>query len=272
MIRMMIGAADLDMGLSLDGFDPNIGNMTKHTPLRLASYNIRAGLGMDLRRDPLRILSAVAAFKADIVALQEADFRTGARPSALPRDLIKDHTGLVPVPVSENGVSLGWHGIALLARPDLIATNIQRYPLPGLEPRGAVAAEIGPLRVVGVHLGLLRHSRRLQLDHIRDALDELPERPTVILGDFNEWSHRVGLGRLARRYTILTPGRTFPSIMPIGSLDRIAHCNRLSVRMCDIPLKAKDGHPSDHLPILAEVNLLGDEPATTTSESPAISG
>ncbi|MEL6959123.1 MAG: endonuclease/exonuclease/phosphatase family protein [Pseudomonadota bacterium] len=222
-------------------------------PLRLASYNIRAGLGTDLRRDPLRVLSAIAAFKADIVALQEADFRLGNRPAALPPDLIEPHTGLRPLPVAENTESLGWHGIALLARPDLKAQNIHRYPLPGLEPRGAIAVDLPQLRVVGVHLGLLRRSRRAQLDHIRDALDDLPERPTVILGDFNEWSTKKGLGRLARRYTILTPGRTFPSSLPLGALDRIAHCDRLSVRPLDIPRKARGSHPSDHLPILAEV-------------------
>jgi hypothetical protein len=54
--------------------------------LRLASWNIRAGLGTDLRRDPGRVLDGIAALGADVVVLQEADFRMGARPSALPRD------------------------------------------------------------------------------------------------------------------------------------------------------------------------------------------
>jgi endonuclease/exonuclease/phosphatase family metal-dependent hydrolase len=228
--------------------------MASFSPLRLASYNIRAGLGTDLRRDPLRVLAAIAALNADVVVLQEADFRLGARPSALPRDLIEAHTSLLPLAVADNEVSLGWHGIAVLARPDLIAERIYRYPLPGLEPRGAVAVDLPDVRVVGVHLGLLRHSRRLQLDSIREALDALPPRPTVILGDFNEWSRKVGLGRLARRYTIVSPGRTFPSTFPLGALDRVAHCERLNVRMLAASGKAEGSHPSDHLPILAEVH------------------
>lgn len=223
-------------------------------PLRLASYNIRAGLGTDLRRDPLRVLNAIRALNADVVALQEADHRLGERPPALPPDLIETHTGLVPLPVSENGVSLGWHGIALLAKPDLSAEAIHRYDLPGLEPRGTVAADIAGLRLVGVHLGLLRRSRRAQLDHIRDALDALPPRPTIIMGDFNEWSRKVGLGRLARHYQVLTPGRTYPATMPVGALDRVAHCDRLQVKMLDLPRAARWPQPSDHLPILAEVS------------------
>ncbi|MDF1873079.1 endonuclease/exonuclease/phosphatase family protein [Vannielia sp.] len=229
--------------------------MSDFAPLRLASYNIRAALGSDLRRDPLRVLTAIAALKADVVVLQEADFRLGQRPSALPRDLIESKTGLIPLPVAENDVSLGWHGIAMLARPDLHAETIRRYPLPGLEPRGAVVAELHNLRLVGVHLGLLRRSRRAQLDHIRDELEALSPRPTVIAGDFNEWSRRVGLGRLARHYTILTPGRTFPAQMPIGSLDRLAHCDSVRAQMLPAPPRARGPHPSDHLPILAELHL-----------------
>ena len=227
--------------------------MTDFAALRLGSYNIRAGLGTDLRRDPLRVLSAISALSADVVVLQEADHRLGDRPSALPADMIEPHTGLRPLPVAENGISLGWHGIAVLARPDLTASAIHRYPLPGLEPRGAVAVDLPGIRVVGVHLGLLRRSRRLQLDSIRVALDELPLRPTVILGDFNEWSRKVGLGRLAQRYTILTPGRTYPARLPLGALDRVAHCDDLEVRMLPPPRKTKGSQPSDHLPILAEV-------------------
>jgi endonuclease/exonuclease/phosphatase family metal-dependent hydrolase len=228
---------------------------TDTAPLRLASYNIRAGLGMDLRRDPLRGLSAIASFNADIVALQEADFWVGQRPTALPRGAIAYHTGLVPLPVADNNDSLGWHGIAILAKPSIRAQAIHRYPLPGLEPRGAVAVDLPNLRVMGVHLGLLRQSRRTQLYHIRNALGDLPPLPTVILGDFNEWSQRVGLGRLARQYTTLTPGRTFPASLPIAALDRIAHCDRLAVRPLPVPRKTKGRHASDHLPILAEVQF-----------------
>lgn len=227
--------------------------MTGTEPLRLGSYNIRAGLGSDLRRDPLRVLSAIAALKADIVALQEADHRMGRRPAALPLDAIEAQTGLRPWPVAESAASLGWHGIALLARPGLDARAIHHVPLPGLEPRGAIAADLPGLRVVGVHLGLLRRNRRQQLDHLREALEALPPLPTVILGDFNEWSRKTGLGRLARHYTVLTPGRTFPARLPVAALDRIAHCDHLRVTPLEIPARARGPHPSDHLPILAEV-------------------
>lgn len=229
--------------------------MTGQDHLRIASYNIRAGLGSDFRRDALRVLDRIAGLAPDVIALQEADFRLGDRPPALPPALIRDHTGLEPLPVGTNGVSLGWHGNAILARPGVGVSDILRIDLPGLEPRGAVVADLDgpfPLRLVAVHLGLLRHSRRRQVDHIREVVQSLPARPTVILGDFNEWSRVKGLGRVAKHFTLLTPGATFPSRKARLSLDRMAHTGDLNLKL--IELERVPGHqPSDHLPIMAEV-------------------
>ncbi len=223
--------------------------------LRLATWNIRAGLGTDLKRDPGRVLAGIAALKADLVALQEADFRTGERPSALPRDRIAAETGLEPLPIGLNAASLGWHGNALLARPGIGVCGLERLDLPGFEPRGAVIVDldgIHPLRIVAVHLGLLRSARRLQLDAIKAALHRHPPRPTVLLGDFNEYSLRVGLGRIARPFRIMPTPATFPSQRPFLPLDRIAHSPDLDLSPLDLP-RLRGAQPSDHLPLLAEL-------------------
>ena len=225
--------------------------------LRIASYNVRAGLGTDLRRDPARSLAVIDALDPDLIVLQEADFRMGVRPTALPRGRIAELTALVPVPVGGHPDSLGWHGIALLTRPALRVEAVTCIDLPGLEPRGAVIADLatalGPLRVAGVHLGLLRRSRRQQLDHLRLTLGAMAQRPTLILGDFNEWSLRRGLGRIARDFRIVTPGRSFPSNRPLLALDRIAHSPDLAVSPLPLPRVPRGPQPSDHLPILAEL-------------------
>ena len=226
--------------------------------LRVASWNIRAGLGTDLRRDADRVLAGIAGLQADIVALQEADFRLGDRPSALPRDRIVALTGLEPLPIGRNAVSLGWHGNALLARPGIHVCGLERLDLPGHEPRGAVIVDLdtpAPLRIVAVHLGLLRAARRRQLDAIRTALQRHPARPTVIMGDFNEHSRRVGLGRIATPFMILPTAATFPSRRPFLPLDRIAHSPDLDLVPLNHPPK-RGPQPSDHLPLLAELRWL----------------
>lgn len=224
--------------------------------LRIASWNIRKGLGTDLRRDADRVLAGIAALQADIVALQEADFRLGDRPSALPRDRIAAATGLEPLSIGRNAVSLGWHGNALLARPGIRVRGLEHLDLPGLEPRGAVIVDLdtpAPLRVVAVHLGLFRAARRRQLDAIRAALQHHPVRPTVILGDFNERSQRVGLGRIAGSFAILHTAPTFPSHRPFLPLDRIVHSPDLELAPLTHP-RSRGPQPSDHLPLLAELH------------------
>jgi endonuclease/exonuclease/phosphatase family metal-dependent hydrolase len=236
---------------------PYMGGMSheRKTGLRLASWNIRAGLGTDWRRDPLRVLRAIAGFGADVVVLQEADFRTGDRPSALPRGMIEEHTGLVPLAVGVNAVSLGWHGNAILARPGLHLAGLLRLDLPGLEPRGALIVDLegaASLRVVAVHLGLLRQSRKRQTAAITQALHSRGARPTVILGDFNERSGSRGLGGIARGHRLLSPGPTYPSLRPFLPLDRIAHSPDLAVDLLPLP-QPWPHRASDHLPVLADL-------------------
>ncbi len=226
--------------------------------LKVATWNIRAGLGTDLRRDADRVLAGIAALGADIVALQEADFRLGLRPSALPREVIEERTGLVPLPIGRNAASIGWHGNALLVRPDFHMVGLDRLDLPGIEPRGAVIVDLdGPtaLRLVAVHLGLWRGSRRKQLDAIREAVLRHPARPTLILGDFNEYSRRVGLGRLVRAFRLMEPAPTFPSRRPALALDRMAHSHDLDLAPLPVPWR-KGVQASDHLPLLAELRWI----------------
>jgi endonuclease/exonuclease/phosphatase family metal-dependent hydrolase len=228
---------------------------TSNATLRLATWNIRAGLGTDLRRDALRVIDGIAALDADVVVLQEADFRLGDRPTALPRDLLALHAGLVPLPLGRGAASIGWHGNTVLTKPGIRLARLELLNLPGLEPRGAIIADLDgpkPLRLVAVHLGLLRSSRRRQLDAIRDAIERHPARATVILGDFNEPSRRIGLGRLMQSFRFREPEATYPSRFPLFALDRMAHSFDLSLRSIPIPQK-RGVQASDHLPLLAEL-------------------
>ncbi|MBI1418710.1 MAG: metal-dependent hydrolase [Limimaricola sp.] len=226
-------------------------------PTRIMSYNIRKGRGHGFVHRPDRVLQVIAGLSPDIALLQEADHRLGDRPAALPRAEIEAETGLVPLQFGQGAPSLGWHGNTMLLRPDIDVTDIARLDLPGLEPRGAVMAELalpgGPLRVVGLHLGLLRHSRRRQLTEIITRLAARDPMPTLIAGDFNEWSDEVGLGRLARAYEILSPGKTFHARRPVASLDRFAFNDLLHWRDAGVADDLAARRASDHLPIWIDV-------------------
>ena len=224
----------------------------------LASWNVRKCVGLDRQRDPLRTLNGVNALEADVVALQEADRRLGRRPAALPHWMIESETDLTPVSVGRNGVSLGWHGNAILLSADIRCVSSHVMDLPGLEPRGAVIADIEKggvkMRIVAVHLGLLSRSRKLQYHAILLKLAQMVPRPTVILGDFNEWGNVNGISRLPD-FQVYAPGATFHAARPVASLDRIALSREVSLKDAAVVETPLTRVASDHLPITARVSV-----------------
>ena len=224
----------------------------KDTPLRLASYNIRKARGLDGRRDPGRVLDVINALGADVITLQEADHRLGERPAALPKDLIAQATDFDIVPLASNDVSLGWHGNAVLVRRGLAISGARQITLPGAEPRGAVCVTLeNDLTIVGVHLGLLRHSRRRQLKSIVADLD--PAKKVAIIGDMNEWAVTRGFEALQDGFTVYSPGRSFHSARPIAALDRLALSNGVTLADAGVDQRSLTRIASDHLPIWADI-------------------
>ena len=144
--------------------------------LKFASYNIRKAVGLDRRRDPERILLILREIDADVVALQEADRRIGRRASVLPPAMILDHTHYRAVPLSMRPDSIGWHGNALLVKRDIEVTDAAPVPLPVLDPRGAIRADLlidgRAIRVVGMHLDLSGIRRRHQVRAVLSHLSE----------------------------------------------------------------------------------------------------
>ena len=224
----------------------------KARDLRIASYNIRKAKGLDGRRDPGRIVDVLNALGADVVALQEADRRLGDRPTAIPRNLIAQATDFDVVPFARNDVSLGWHGNAVLVRKGVGFSNPVHIALPGVEPRGAVSVKIadGPV-VVGVHLGLLRSSRRQQLERIVSRLTD--QLQAVLIGDMNEWATRRGFEPLEGQFALHSPGRSFHAARPVAALDRVALGKGLELVDAGVDESTLAARASDHLPIWADV-------------------
>ncbi|MGI9391152.1 MAG: endonuclease/exonuclease/phosphatase family protein [Boseongicola sp.] len=228
------------------------------TELRLASWNIRKCVGLDRRRDPARVARVLAGLDADVVALQEADRRIRRRPAALPNFLIEQETDLRPIDAGGHSGSLGWHGNAVLLKREVSCIERHSLHLPGLEPRGALIADLVReemnFRIVAVHLGVLRRHRKKQLASIRAHLDTLSPLPTVIMGDFNEWSQFRGFEALDA-FEVHSPGRTYHASRPIASLDRFAVNNGVAVASVSVVENSLTRVASDHLPISAQVRL-----------------
>lgn len=233
--------------------------------LTFASYNIRKAVGLDGRRDPERIIAVLREIDADIVALQEADRRFGRRAAALPRQAIAEHTNYQVAPLTMTADGMAWHGNALLVRGGIAITSVSPIPLPMLEPRGAVCAGLlvdgSPIRVVGMHLCLSGLHRRGQLRSVMAHLAAGDAAPTVMMGDFNEWSRRGGaLRALDAGWQVLAPGNSYPARRPLVGLDRIVvspEWHSLAVGVHHSRLAAR---ASDHLPVFARLRLGSELP------------
>ncbi len=239
--------------------------------MKIASYNIHKCRGTDRLVKPERIVAVIKEFGADLVALQEVDHRIGARTGLLDPAMIESETGLKLLTQSDIVDGHGWHGNALLVRGEPRHYRRSRVRLPGIEPRGAVFAELdlgeGLFRVIAVHLGLLRRSRMAQTRALLDAFLEMPPMPTIMLGDFNEWRRvrRSALAVLEPVFGSLPVLSSFPSRLPLLPMDRMLDwppnlITHLGVH--DTPL-AKVA--SDHLPLVATVNLNCTLPALPKS-------
>lgn len=229
--------------------------------LKFASYNIHKAVGLDRRRDPERILAILREIDADVVALQETDRRFGLREAVLPRHSIASHTPYQVVPLALRPDSMGWHGNALLVRRGIAVLGAEHIALPTLEPRGAVCAELGAggrlLRVVGMHLDLSGLHRRRQLRTVITHLGhEHDPMPTVLMGDFNEWSARGGsLREFGRAWHVLAPGRSFPARRPLAPLDRIVISRDWEMLATGVHHSTLSARGSDHLPVFARLAL-----------------
>ncbi len=225
----------------------------------MASYNIHKGVGTDRRRDLARTAAVIAEIGADILALQEADTRFGTRKGLLDLDSIRRDLGLIAVPLNGVGEAHGWHGNLLMVRNALVQ-DVHQLILPGLEPRGAIVTDMEiagqRLRVVNAHFGLLPRSRAAQARDLIDKIGQLEARPTLLMGDLNEWTGSgAALRTLGKHFQMADARPSFPSRYPLLALDRIMmshHGDLHDVMAHDSPLARG---ASDHLPIKATLRF-----------------
>lgn len=230
--------------------------------IRLASYNVHGCVGLDGHHDPQRVAAVLGETGADVIALQEVpalEEGGGAFLSSAAKS-----TGLAAVAGSELMHHSAHFGNALLTRFALRALRSVDLRVYGREPRGAIDAELdcgevdgqmSSLRIIATHLGLSPAERRTQIRRLLPVATR-HAGPVALMGDINEW---LAWGRPLRwlhaQFGKPPAPRSFPSLMPVFSLDRI-WVSRPS-RLLEVRVHCSDlaRRASDHLPITATAEL-----------------
>lgn len=236
--------------------------VTRTNTLTVASYNVHRCVGRDGRHDPGRVAKVIEELQADVVALQEVDYRYHIRRGVDQLRFLAEATGLESVwgPVLY-GPRSGQYGNGLLTRHEVLAVRGIDLSVPRHQRRGALDVDLSVhgtrVRIIAAHLGLGLTERQDQVRRLLQALHDHEGGPLVLLGDFNEWRPPSRPLRRLHSHFGRTPGvRSFPSNFPLFALDRIWVQPRAALVALEVHNSQWARRASDHLPVRGVISGL----------------
>jgi endonuclease/exonuclease/phosphatase family metal-dependent hydrolase len=245
--------------------------------LKVLTYNIHKGFSAtNLRFILHEIKNFLHHIDADIVFLQEvhgerriSNQRFDNWPNTQQFEFLADQVWH-HYAYGKNAIyNSGHHGNAILSKYPIIEWDNINVSMLRSASRSLLHGVIHipetdqKIHIICIHFGLFGRERKRQLSALvkRISTHVSASEPLIIAGDFNDWreqaEHYLHRDLGVKEVFKITRGayaRTFPSWMPILSMDRIYYrgldiidCNRLH------------GQPwhrlSDHIPLLAEFRL-----------------
>lgn len=225
--------------------------------IRVMSYNIRHGVGMDKVLSLERIAKVIEQWSPDFVAVQEVDScatrsKGVDQIAELGRQTLMRSTYGAAIPLQG-----GKYGVALLSKQRPI--SVRNIAMPSRsEDRTLLVCEFANCVVACTHLSLNEDEHLASADTIlREA--RRWQKPFIIMGDWNSRPDSPFIAQMKEHFKILndTSQFTFPSDEPKECIDYIAVYQpkggdmavKTSYRVVNEP-KA-----SDHRPLVADLAL-----------------
>ncbi|MFC8256603.1 endonuclease/exonuclease/phosphatase family protein [Streptomyces sp. NPDC005146] len=244
-------------------------------PLRVATYNIHAGAGMDNVFDLDRQAAELRALDADVIGLQEVDVHWDTRSQW--RDVAGElaerlHMRVSFAPIysldpTTPGAPRREFGVAVLSRYRIVSAEnheITRLstqvpnPVPAPAPGfGEVVVRVKgmPVHVYVTHLDY-RGDPSVRIAQVADTRRVMAEDEgrKVLLGDFNAEPGAPELAPLWEELADAEPGApTYPALNPVKRIDFVA-VSKDGVRVRDAAVA--ETLASDHRPVVADLLLL----------------
>lgn len=234
--------------------------------IRVMSYNIHHGEGMDKKLDLQRIAEVIQKERADIVALQEVDkgvTRTSGR--NLPAELAA-LTGMSCVFSNNYHFQGGEYGNAILSRFAIESRqNLHYKMLREGEQRGLLqlVLRIGSQKILfmNTHIDYRPDNteRLMNVEQILEVTKSYPGLPVMICGDFNDTPGKEVHNRLLTVFNDTWQmvgkgdGLTIPVTKPTKRIDYIFLSKEFPLK--PVKMWVPETLASDHLPIVAEFEL-----------------
>lgn len=233
--------------------------------LRVMTYNIHVGVGMDKKLDLSRIAGVINAQHPDLVGLQEVD-RGVTRTQGI--DEIAELAKLTRMDYAfafNLHYQGGQYGVAILSRFPILATEHHLYQnTREAERRGVIRAEVSVdgrrLNFVTTHLDYQYDAGRLfEAQQLLNLLKDV-KGPLIVVGDFNDIP--VGRAYQLMRYQFgdawiedrgTDEGLSYPADKPAKRIDYIfiRSADRVRTKRAWIV----NTQASDHVPVVADLEL-----------------
>lgn len=228
--------------------------------LRMMTYNIQHGAGMDDVIDLDRQAAIIRDAMPDVVGLQEVDScvkRSSYKPQAA---LLGSKTDMYATFGPAIPLTGGKYGVAILSKEAPLSHH--NIPLPGNEKRTLLVCEFQEYVFACTHLALEEENRLASLPIILEEVARW-EKPFFICGDWNDIPTSTLITKMKREgfrmlsyVTNNSTSYTYPANTPKKLIDYIACYGKVfnSVKSRKV---LNEPEASDHRPVLVEVTLDG---------------
>lgn len=222
--------------------------------VRIMSYNIRVGKGLDLKQDLERIATVINRENPFVVALQEVDSVTSRTGGVNQIEELGRMTGMFAVFAGAIDYSSGRYGVGILSkeRPQ----SVKKVPLPGREePRVLLIVEFRDFVAATTHFSLTEEDR-VEGAKILNREAMLFNKPIIVGGDFNAEPQSKTIKIINEVFTTLSNDSiaTFPANEPQICIDYIFIKNRENFTYKVLYSNViPESIASDHRPIIVDI-------------------
>lgn len=223
--------------------------------VRILTYNVRNGKGMDEKTDYSRITNVIIAIHPEVVALQELDSVTTRSNGIDVLKVIAEKCGMKYIYGASIPYQGGKYGIGILSKEIPLKTAF--ISLPGIEEkRGLLMAEFKDYIFFCSHFSLTEADRVSSVQLISQKGKELHKR-VLLAGDLNATPLSEAIKSLSENWINITGNHpTFPSSGPKECIDYIwgincCNFNYSIIKQEVVPEKIA----SDHCPVFVDVSF-----------------
>lgn len=224
--------------------------------LKVMTYNIRNGNGMDKVRSYERIADVILKQDPDVVAIQELDSMTKRSNQTYVLGEVAKLTRMHDYYGPAINYSGGKYGVGILSKKQPL--KVSQHPLPGRgEKRTFLMAEFEDYIFCCTHLALTEEDRMLSLNII-DSIAACQTKPFIIAGDMNAEPGSDFVNHLQKNYHIFNNLKqaTWPAPEPKQTIDYIAMWKPTSEGFANVATWVVDEPvASDHRPIMSKIRV-----------------